>query len=36
MATLNFDDIEFSGYYTAPAELRVKIPADRAEAASKE
>jgi hypothetical protein len=36
VAPPTFDDIEFTGYYAAPAELRVKIPADRAEAASKE
>jgi hypothetical protein len=36
MTTLNFDDIDFTGYYPGPAELPVKIPADWAEAASKE
>jgi hypothetical protein len=36
MAPLTFDDIEFTGYYTAPAELPIKVLADRAEATSKE
>jgi hypothetical protein len=36
MTTWNFDDIEFTGYYAAPAELPVKIFADSAEATSKE
>ena len=34
VTTLNFDDIEFTGYYTIPAELPVEILADRAETAA--
>jgi hypothetical protein len=34
--TLIFDNIEFTDYYTAPTEFPVKMPADRAAAASNE
>jgi hypothetical protein len=36
VTTLTFDDVEFTDYYTAPAEFPVKMPADRAAAASDE